>query len=199
VTEAEEQLRSILATETSVAAVVFLCLDAAAYYACYEDSVIPARQGNDGVYHIDGDLILAPADMFVRAIKICMPLFSCLATPSVKKIVLSPLPRYWMKRCCDDSDHVANLEDPEYEKKMFTGLDTFRRTIKDVLFTAGVSNFFVYNSAQLCSGVPGSRTTTDEVRDALAILWGTTPSTPPVSAMMPWPRVWPTYTGTSPC
>jgi hypothetical protein len=178
VTEAEEQLRTLLSTDTSVAAVVFFCLDAAAYYACFEDSVIPARQGNDGVYHINGDLILAPTDMFVRAIKICMPLFSCQSTPSIRKIVLSPLPRYWMKRCCEDSDHWANLEDPDYEKKMFAGLDTFRRTIKDVLFTAGVLNCSVYNSAQLCSGVPGSRSTSDEVKDALAILWGDDPVHP---------------------
>jgi hypothetical protein len=129
----------------------------------------------DGVYHIDGDLILAPTDMFVRAIKIGIPLFSCQSSLSIKKIMLSPLPRYWMKRCCEDRDHVANLEEADYEQKMFSELDTFRRTIKDVLFTEGISNCSDYNSAQLCSGVPGARSTSDNIKDALAILWGDDP------------------------
>jgi hypothetical protein len=178
VTEAEEQLQAILTSTSNIAAVIYICLDAAAYYACFEDSVIPARQGNDGVYHIDGDLILAPTDMFVRAIKVCIPLFSCHSHPNIKKIVLSPLPRYWTQRCCEDRDHVANLEEADYEQKMFAGLDNFRRTIKDVLFTSGVTNCAVYNSAQLCSGVPGARSTSSEIRDALTILWGDDPVHP---------------------
>jgi hypothetical protein len=35
-----------------------------------------------------------------------------------------------------------------------------------------------HSSAQLCSGVPGSRATSDEVKDALAILWGYDPVHP---------------------
>jgi hypothetical protein len=47
VSEAEEQLRAILTSDSNIAVIIFICLDAAAYYACFEDSVIPARQGND--------------------------------------------------------------------------------------------------------------------------------------------------------
>jgi hypothetical protein len=176
VTEAEEALKAALASCNTVSAIIFFCLDAAAFYACYEDSVVPARQGLDGVYHIDGDLMLAPDEMFSRSIKICIPLFS--VQTEAKKIILSPLPRYWMKRCCSDKEHVSNLEDPACERTLFTGLDNFRRLIKDVTFTSGVSGVSVYNTAQLCSGMPGGRQTSDEVRDALAILWGPDPVHP---------------------
>jgi hypothetical protein len=114
--------------------------------------------------------------MFTRAVKICLPLFSC--PTSAKRIVLSPLPRYWRARCCSDKDHVANLEDPDFERMIFSGLDSFRRLIKDVLFTSGVGQVSVYNSGQLCSGMPGARHTTEEIRDALAILWGEDPVHP---------------------
>jgi hypothetical protein len=179
VTDAEESLKRALNSYTDIAAVIYFCLDSAAYCACFEDSVVPARQGLDGVYHIDGDLMLAPQDMFTRSIKICLPLFS--VQTAAKKIVLSPpLPRYWMERCCEDKEHVANLEEPGYEKTLFTGLDNFRRLLKDTLFTSGVSGISVYNTSQLCSGMPGSRQTSDEMKDALAILWGDDPVHPSV-------------------
>jgi hypothetical protein len=107
----------------------------------------------------------------------------CIATEA-KKSVLSPLSRYWRARCCDDTDHVANLEDPDFERMIFSGLDSFRRIIKDVLFTSGIGQVVVYTSGQLCSGMPGARHTSEEIRDAPAILWGgTTLCTLPPSAM----------------
>jgi hypothetical protein len=80
--------------------------------------------------------------MFTKSIRTCLPLFSC--TTDAKKVVLSPLPRYWMIRCCSDTDHCSNIEESDYEANLFSGLDSLWRIIKDVLFTSGLTSLSVY-------------------------------------------------------
>jgi hypothetical protein len=176
VAEALADLEKTLLEAGKVTAIIYMCLDSAAYYSYYEDSIIPARRDLDNSYHIDGAMILAPAEMFVKSVKVCIPLFN--AAPTVKKLILSPLPRYWLHRCCEDIEHVSNLGEDDYEEKLFTGLDSMRRTIKDIIHTSGVVNATVCNGSQLCSGLPGSRLTSQEAKDALAIMWGEDPVHP---------------------
>jgi hypothetical protein len=107
--------------------------------------------------------------MFAKSVKTCLPLFS--EAPAVKKNVLSPLPIYWQERCCQDEEHVSNISDPDFKATIFTGLDTLRRSIKDVLHTSGVKNFSVHNTSQLCTCEPGGKTTNEATRDALAVMW----------------------------
>jgi hypothetical protein len=108
-------------------------------------------------------------DMFSKSIKTCLPLFT--EAPAVSKIVLSPLPKYWQDRCCSDEDHVSNINDSDFEAGIFSGLDSLRRVIKDVLHVNSVKNFTVYNTSQLCTSEPGAKTTSASVRDALAVMW----------------------------
>jgi hypothetical protein len=176
VAEAVSELEQKLATTSNVLAVIFWCLDSAAYYAITEDSILPPVRDISGLYHIHGALITAPTEMFVKSIKTCLPLFN-IATAS-KKLVLSPFPRYWRNRCCTDTDHVSNLLDDDYENTMFSGLDGLRRVIKDTLFLNGVRDATILNTSQLSITTDGSRTTSNEVRDALAIMWGEDPVHP---------------------
>jgi hypothetical protein len=93
VDEALAALQEALLNNSNIIAIIYFCLDSAAFYALYEDSIIPARPFN-GIYHIEGAMALAPSEMFTKSIRTCLPLFSC--TSDAKKVVLSPLPRYWM-------------------------------------------------------------------------------------------------------
>ena len=69
--------------------------------------------------------------------RICStPLFK--TAKLVKKILLSPLPRFWRNRCCPDKDHISNCEEEDYEENLFKGLDVLRRSCKDFLFMRGV-------------------------------------------------------------
>jgi hypothetical protein len=106
VRETKSELESRLAATRNVIAVIFWCLDNAAYYSITEDSILPVVRDVSGRYHIHGSLIIAPSKMNSKSVKACTPLFS-IAT-SAKKILLSPLPRYWHARCCDDDDHVVH-------------------------------------------------------------------------------------------
>jgi hypothetical protein len=170
VKETKLELDVKLASTPNVVAVIFWCLDHAAFYSITEDSILPAVRDTGGHYHIHGALITAPSEMFTGSVKACSPLFS---TPTTaKKILLSPLPRYWQNRCCEDTDHVSNLDDLDYENSLFTGLDGLRRIIKDTLFLNNIRDVAIYNTSQLCVSLEGSRTTSTDIRMALAIMWG---------------------------
>jgi hypothetical protein len=176
VAETLTDLEAKIAINNNVVAIIYWCLDNATYYSVTEDSILPAVRDVSGHYHIHGNLIIAPSEMFSKSVKVCIPLFNI--NSNAKKIVLSPLPRYWQRRCCGDTDHVANLEEEGYEAELFSGLDSTRRIIKDVLNSHGVKDVKVYSTSQLCVSVEGSRSTGSDVRDALAILWGEDPVHP---------------------
>jgi hypothetical protein len=170
VKETKLELEAKLASTSNVIAIVYWCLDHAAFYSITEDSILPAVRDTSGHYHIHGDLITAPSEMFTGSVKACTPLFSI--HTAAKKILLSPLPRYWHSRCCDDSDHVSNLDEADFENSLFTGLDGLRRIIKDTLFLNSIRDVTIFNTSQLCVSLEGSRTTSTDVMMALAIMWG---------------------------
>jgi hypothetical protein len=169
VLEALADLHVPISEHSNIAAVIYFCLDAAAFYAMTEYSIIPIAKDGKGDYHVFGSLVTAPADMFSKSLKTCLPLFS--AVNATTKIVLSPLPKYWQERCCEDEEHVSNIKDPDFEAVLFSGLDSLRRVTKDVLHTSGINNFKVYNTSQLCSAEAGAKMTSASTRDALAVMW----------------------------
>jgi hypothetical protein len=119
-----EELERVMFNSSENNLIIFYNLDCAAYYARQEDgSLIPARQ-LDGHYHIDGELVVAPKEMFTRTLKHCTPLLQL--HPNIKKIVISPTPRYWILTCCADVEHVNNFYDADFEATMFEGLDTLQ-------------------------------------------------------------------------
>jgi hypothetical protein len=73
---------------------------------------------------------------------------------------------------------VSNLDEPDYETSLFTGLDGLRRSIKDILHISGIKDVTIYNSGQLCVTLDGSRSTSTDIREALAIMWGDDPIHP---------------------
>jgi hypothetical protein len=87
--------------------IVFYNLDCAAYYGCTEDGDLVPAQRLEGKYHISGALTLAPKEQFQFTLKTCLPLFKF--RPDVKKIVLSPAPRFWLQKCCADEEHISNF------------------------------------------------------------------------------------------
>jgi hypothetical protein len=170
------ELESKLACTPNVVAIIYWCLDHAAFYSITEDSILPAVRDTGGHYHIHGALLTAPTEMFTTSVKNCIPLFS--VTTPAKKVLLSPLPRYWHGRCCNDTDHVANLDEPGFENSLFTGLDGLRRVMKDTIFLNNARDVTIFNTTQLCVTTEGARTTSIDVREALAIMWGDDPVHP---------------------
>lgn len=87
--------------------VVMLMLDHAAYFARTEEgSLIPAHRGEHRSYHLDGELVIEPREMFSRTLKICDRLCrmsysaqsALLVLPLVAAILLRPRDRPKQRR-----------------------------------------------------------------------------------------------------
>jgi hypothetical protein len=57
---------------------------------------------------MDGDLLLAPPEMLAPFMKNCMAIYNELA--NIRKIVLSPLPRYLTSGCCADLEQAPKMQ-----------------------------------------------------------------------------------------
>jgi len=178
-----QELADAVESSATPPVVIFQFLDSAAFYArCEDGSLVPAHQGldeyakPDGRFHLDGELVVAPKELFLHTLKTSLPLLK--AANGCKKILLSPLPRYWLTSCCEDQEHIANRADADFEDQLFAGIDELRRQCKDYLFKNKIENVVVKNTCQLlCSG-GGGRLTAKSTREEAATLWGPDPVHP---------------------
>jgi hypothetical protein len=172
---AVKTIEAIEVDSTDNTMIIFYNLDCAAYYARTESGdLLPARQ-LEGHYHVDGALVLAPREMFTYTLECCTPLLMC--HPSVRKLILSPTPRYWVQPCCSSPGHVTNFANTDFEEKLFGGLDALRRITKDFIFLKKIPNTRVLNPVQIFAG-NSSPTTTTEVITEVKSLWGSDPVHP---------------------
>ena len=51
---------------------------------------------------------------------------------------MSPLPRYLHTRCCEEEDHISNLDDVDYKSNLEDAVLSCRRNLKDFAFRQGV-------------------------------------------------------------
>jgi hypothetical protein len=89
-----------------------------AFLGTDEDGLpIPAEKSvEDGLYHLHGDLQLAPPSAFKNTIKLVDIIIS---NAGEAKIVLTvQLPRYVLAACCDDTSHVSNRLDPDFLREL---------------------------------------------------------------------------------
>ena len=119
---------------------------------------------------------MAPAEMFLHTLKASLPIFQ--AAGCCQKLLLSPLPRYWLGSCCSDVEHIPNIKDPGYEDMLFCGLDTIRRQCKDFLHNHKIRECITLNAAQLICSTSGARITPEAVRAELKKIWGQDPVHP---------------------
>ena len=90
---------------------------------------MPAQRDKEGVYHLVGDMVVAPKEMFLHSLKISLPLLK--SAGSHQKVILSPLPRFLTASCCDGPGHVKNRDDTEFGEKLLDDLVVLKRQIKD--------------------------------------------------------------------
>jgi hypothetical protein len=178
--EAIKQLDNIAFTDPSKSLIVMFILDCAANYAIDEaGDLIPARN-LDGHYHLDGELTIAPREMFKRTLKICLPILKY--RPEIKKLVITPMLRYWLDRCCSVVEHIPNFSSEGYEKMIFDGLSTLRRLTKDFLFMHHVQNLRVINPFLVFADESG-RGPSAEAIEAVKAFWGPDPVHPSIDCL----------------
>ena len=114
------------------------------YFTRTEDgNMVHPKRGKDDKFHVVGESVLAPKKMHYNAFKQSLQVLE--AVKDVKKIVLSPLPRYWDSSCCDNPTHVTNRKEEGYKKQLESTVYKSKENIRAFIFRHGTRNCKVVN------------------------------------------------------
>ena len=132
------KLQAALEAEDPDCVVVFEMFDANFFLARTEEGgMVPiCKRGANSEYHVDGNLVFAPKELQYSVFCNAKPLFG--AASSWRKIIISPIPRYLLRSCCSDPDHVGNLRDPDYKAGLESAVVESRKLLKDFCFRQGI-------------------------------------------------------------
>ena len=102
------------------ATVIFQLFDSRVYLASTEEGELTLpKRGEDGRFHVPGELVLADWAALKKIFTAALPLLR--AGGKNRKLILSPLPRFVNSKCCasDLSDlHITNFGGKAYAKGM---------------------------------------------------------------------------------
>ena len=116
---------------------VLQAMDNCSYFCQDEEgNIASATKGLDSKHHIPGNSVLAHPDTQYMLFKKMLPIFD--AIKEYKKIILSPLPRYWESRCCGKKSHVRNLDEADYRAKLEAGVYDYKNNLRAHCFRHGV-------------------------------------------------------------
>ena len=140
-----ERLRGLLEDQIQLSnpgCVVLHLLDNSIFFAKSEDgSMVPARKGIDGRYHVDGELAIAPKETLCNLFKMLLPIMELIK--GRRRVVVLPMPRYVVASCCHDRDHIPNRVEAGFYKGLQEGLAQLSRTFRDFLFVSGMRDTVV--------------------------------------------------------
>ena len=70
-------------------------------------------RGEDGVYHIQGNLEIASLSLIKKNLTASLPVLD--VAKSAKIVFCLPIPRYVTNSCCADPAHIVNLDEDEFQ------------------------------------------------------------------------------------
>jgi hypothetical protein len=122
------------------------------------------RQGR---YHIDGTLQVADKSAIKEMTAMLSPIIKALG--QARKAFLAPLTRYWIRPCCDNSNHHLNYSSPSYLPALGASVFRLRDYIRDALYTRRTGNFRVVCANKLMGIGPHL---SDQAASDISKLWG---------------------------
>jgi hypothetical protein len=99
-----------------------------------------------------------------------------------RKILLTPLARYWVAPCCSSSEHHVNYSTPNYLSSLGDSIHALRDNIRDSLYTRKISNFRVLCPNRMIGVGQRKQVPSDEEAAKAAALWGNNPVHPTAAA-----------------
>jgi hypothetical protein len=75
--------------------------------------------------------------------------------PSLKKIIIPPLPRYIGGGCCMDSNHSTNVQNPDHQVKMLEKVKHVRKVLREELLGSNVTNYWIPDIIETLGGGGG--------------------------------------------
>jgi hypothetical protein len=122
--------------------IVFHMLDNSAYYGRAEDgSCYAPRRGDDGIYHVEGEVYVCGRDTLLQHFNTIKPLLDL--SNKRRGILISPMPRYTQAGCCSEPDHCSNRRFQDFEQQQQQNLDMAKKHLKDYLYYDGYRNIRV--------------------------------------------------------
>jgi hypothetical protein len=133
------QLAKTAMADAEPATVILQLLDSSIYYSREPDSSRSApRRGEDGRWHIAGELTVCNREIQLEHFKAVQPLIELFAKKTC--LLITPLPRYIIAGCCVNPDHCSNRRWQGFKEDIYTSLELLRKNFKDFLFYEGRRN-----------------------------------------------------------
>jgi len=147
----KETLAEDLETRTTV---LYFLLDNNAYIVHGPGGIrnLPKRL-IDGATHVEGELRTADKPAVRDLLSIAAPLLR--AGGKAEKVVVAPLVRYLVARCCTNTTHVTNFCKPDYVKTIGEGIRDINTWTQEVLHSKRVRNVGTILPADLLKSKPG--------------------------------------------
>ena len=156
--------------KNTTATIIYQLYDSSIYFASSApgEQALPKR-GDDGIYHVPGELVLADWAAFPKIFYVSVPLLR--VGGSNKKVILSPLPRFSTAKCCNDTQHIINFGKKGYGTNMGLGLGEIHGWIEDFSGGKCIQNFTV-----VCPSTTLSEVDSETVsKKDLPVYWGSDP------------------------
>jgi len=142
-----------LADTTGKAAVILQLFDNNIFFGKQQDGSRRDPFKHEGKYHVEGELDTIGLVEMKNLFDTAAPVFR--AAKNVPTIVLGPIPRYVVDSCCEDPDHVTNLEDADFSANVAGGVRALGRHLRQQVWHKRWRNVTVVNTAELM-GICGS-------------------------------------------
>ena len=98
-------------------------------------------------YHIKGKLGLVDHADFKKLFETALPIImSCVGS---NIILLGPLPRFLLNKCCSDSSHITNFDDKKYLEKMGKDIRDIGKLLRNLAHTRRLKHTKVLNPSVL--------------------------------------------------
>ena len=108
----------------------------------------PQRDPADHKYHVPGQLQAAPQTLFQTIMRDASGLIG--AAGSAMVVLVTPIPRYLMSKCCRDTEHITNWGTEEFRAELARATDA----VETAAAAAGSpeANYRIFNPMEIWNG-----------------------------------------------
>ena len=134
-------------------ATVFHLLDNILYMGRKPDGTTAhSKRGEDGLYHIEGELVVADKEAQFTLYKALKPALTAAGSGPI--LVVTPIPRYVKQSCCTNSTHVTNRTKVDFYADLSRSLVQVRNNWRSFLFVDNLRRISVINPLPLFHNLP---------------------------------------------
>jgi hypothetical protein len=173
---AEELSAAIADLDDSRTVVLIQPFDNSIFYSCKaHGEKIMTRKGKDGKFHVEGELKLISKEDMKEIFLLILPLIK--AAKGKRIIIMGPLPRYLLARCCGNPGHLTNRNGDNYIDKMIQAIRDVYSWINNTIFMRRIKGVKIFNPTHAL-GFNDYDVNIDTIID----LWGDNPVHPTPAA-----------------